>query len=86
MKAIIKMNSSSSSYYAKFNFLTFEVSEIGSSFVSINGLNPEFPQNKTDFSFDEIIIVDIAKEIEKAKDLKKIAGLQRYCTLKKIQF
>ena len=66
MKAIIKINNAS--YYSKFNFLTFDIEEMGSSFVSIKGLNPEFPNNKTDFSFDEVFIVDIETQIKVLKN------------------
>ena len=66
MKAIIKINNAS--YYSKFNFLTFDIEEMGSSFVAIKGLNPEFPNNKTDFSFDEVFIVDIETQIKVLKN------------------
>ena len=66
MKAIIKINNAS--YYSKFNFLTFDIEEMGSSFVAIKGLNPEFPNNKTDFSFDEIFIVDIETQMKVLKN------------------
>lgn len=87
MKAII--NIQTSSVYSKFNFLTFDISEIGSSFVSIKGLNPEFPQNQTDFNFSEVIIVDVEKEMEKCSiecDFEKLQKLEKYCDKKGIQF
>ena len=92
MKAIIKINNAS--YYSKFNFLTFDIAEMGSSFVAIQGLNPEFPNNKTDFSFDEVFIVDIEKELQKAREssewyggeaTRKFNNLKKYCEFRKIE-
>lgn len=72
MKAII--NVSKGSAYSKFNGHTFEVAEMFSSGISIKGLNTEFPENKTDFSFAEIFIVDLQKEVETSVKNSKITS------------
>lgn len=92
MKAII--NVQSPSFYAKYNFLTFDVFEIGNTWVSIKGLNPEFPQNQTDFAFNEVFIVDIEKEMQQAREnadwyggeaTRKFNSLKKYCEFRKIE-
>lgn len=64
MKAIINIKNKHSQYH-KFNGLTFEVVDLLSTSVGLIGLTPNNPFNQTDFSFDEIIIVDIKNEIIK---------------------
>ncbi|MDY3538168.1 hypothetical protein PG275_09165 [Riemerella anatipestifer] len=91
MKAIIKVNTES--FYSKYNFLTFEVFEIGGSWVSFKGLHPSFPQNEVDFTFDEIFIVDIENELKKAmfnskngnEATRKFTALKKYCEFKNIK-
>ncbi|SIR01945.1 hypothetical protein SAMN05880574_1544 [Chryseobacterium sp. RU37D] len=92
MKVII--NIQTPSFYTKFNFLTFEVHEIGNTWVSIKGLNPELPLNQTDFTFSEVFIVDIEKEMQMAREnsdwsggeaTRKFESLKKYCEFRKIK-
>ena len=67
MKAILNVNEFSC--YARFNGLTFEVTEVLNRQVAL--LIPNLELGKcltTDFSFSEVIIVDIANELQKAYD------------------
>lgn len=89
MKAII--NVSKGSAYSQYNGLTFEVKEVLSKSVAvdINGVT-------TDFSFSEVMIVDIYQEVNKYKLLnedegyleptkaRELANLIEYCCLKEI--
>lgn len=61
MKAIINVPKGSS--YSVFNGLTFEVSELTDSRVSLVGVNDMFPDNMVDFGLKEVIIVDIKEEL-----------------------
>lgn len=61
MKAII--NVPKGSLYSVFNGLTFEVSELTDSRVSLVGVNDMFPDNMVDFGLKEVIIVDIKEEL-----------------------
>ena len=93
MKAII--NVKTPSFYSQYNFKTFEVEEIGNSWVSIKGLNPEFTENKTDFSFNEVYIVDIEIELKFERQSaerykcetsrKKAEALEKYCKFRKLK-
>lgn len=64
MKAII--NVSNGSTYALYNGLTFEVKEVLSRFVAvdINGVT-------TDFSFSEVMIVDIYQEVHNLQRIEE---------------
>jgi hypothetical protein len=59
MKAILNINKASQ--YAKHNGLTFEVVELLNSMVALN-INGA----TTDFSFNEVIVVDVKKELAEA--------------------
>ena len=92
MKAIILVKNAS--FYQKFNDLTFDVAEIGSSFIAIRGLNPDNANNLTDFTFNEVFIVDIDSELQKAREaadwyggkcLTKYNNLKKYCEFRKIE-
>lgn len=52
MKAII--NVAKGNQYSVFNGTEFEIKEVLSYGVSVVGINQEYPNNKVDFSFDEI--------------------------------
>lgn len=58
MKAIINVNKASQ--YSKMNGLSFEVKDVieikGKKVYGLLGVNPNFPNNQTDFSEDELII------------------------------
>lgn len=82
MKVIININNKRNQY-AKFNGLTFDVAEVMSGSVGVLLRQGNF--NQTDFSFDEIIIVDFLEELNKAKDSRYIKTLLDYAELKKIE-
>lgn len=92
MKAIINVKKGSA--YSKFNGLTFDIAEMFKTGVSIKGLNPEFPDNKTDFGFSEVIIVDIQKEISISNEFAgcdadhrlNLVRLQNYCIQNGIKY
>lgn len=69
MKVIINIKNKRSQY-AKFNGLTFKVAEL--MFGSVGVLLRQGNFNQTDFSYDEVIIVDIVEEIKKVKDSNSI--------------
>lgn len=63
MKAIVKVHKLSS--YAKYNYLTFDVKEV----VSRNLIALNVNESTVDFSFKEVIIVDLQKEALKAFEM-----------------
>lgn len=91
MKAIINIQNKNNQY-SKYNNLTFEVKDLMNGKVGLVGVNPEFPNNQVDFSFEEIIIVDIEKEMQAAREnadwvssyeyASKYQCLINYCQLK----
>lgn len=66
MKAIIKVPKSSA--YSFLNGHTFEVQEVFSTFVSLKIPSQIGEITGIDFSYNEIIIVDIDNEIQKSYD------------------
>lgn len=82
MKVIISIKNKRNQY-AKFNGLTFDVAEVMSGSVGV--LLRQGNYNQTDFSFDEITIVDIMEELNKAQDPRYITILLQYVKLKKIE-
>jgi hypothetical protein len=79
MKAIINVNKNNQ--YSKYNGLTFDVKEILNSIVSldVNGIT-------TDFSFNEVMIVDFQEELQKAyDDFNWDGSSRRYSKLLKYQ-
>jgi hypothetical protein len=50
------INVQSGSVYSKVNDKMFPIEAMSRKFVSIKGLNPDFPDSNVDFSLDEIII------------------------------
>ena len=85
MRAIV--NVSKGSYYVKYNGLTFDVDELQSSRItlSIKGID-------VDFSFNEVIIVDLQKELQTAfdnfnwgSDVKTYRRLIDYCNINMIE-
>lgn len=87
MKAIVSVNPKSS--YSRLNGLTFDVIEILSSLIVLN------VNGKTiDFTYQELLIVDINIEIQKAKNdadwnssyLKTFENLKKYCEINKIEY
>ena len=92
MKAII--NVQDGSIYGTCNGKTFEVFKLWSHSVDLIGANPEFPNNGVNFTFNEIIIVDIQDELRSAKlNAQRLGGvhidiydyLKKYCKVKKIK-
>jgi hypothetical protein len=91
MKAIINTKSKS---YKHLNGKTFNVKEVFSTFVSIE-VTSEYVKGgiiTTDFNHNEILIVDIDNEIQKAFDDHNWGGnhktyihLRNYCIAKKIK-
>lgn len=89
MKAILNTKSNS---YKHLNGLTFEVGEVLNGNLGLIGVNKEFPKNQVDFSFDELFIVDIEKELQQASEDNdwyggyekgyKLQALKYYCKLK----
>lgn len=91
MKAIINTKSAS---YKHLNGKTFNVKQVFSSFVAI-----EIPSqicegrlDTCDFNHDEVLIVDIDAEIQRAfddhnwgNDHKRYIHLKNYCIIKKIK-
>lgn len=84
MKAIINVNKNSA--YASLNGRTFEVVELLNSVAALNT-----PMACADFSYSEIVIVDIDEEMQRAYDAwnwnaSKLdyIHLKTYCTLNKI--
>ena len=91
MKAIINTKSAS---YKHLNGKTFNVKEVFSSFASVEVPN-EYVKGGiifTDFNYNEMLIVDIDVEIQKAfdghnwgNDHKRYIHLKNYCISKKIK-
>ncbi len=91
MKAIINTKSAS---YKHLNGKTFNVKEVFSSFVSVE-VPSEYVKGgiiPTDFNYNEILIVDIDAEIQKAfhdqhwgNDHERYLNLKNYCIIKKIK-
>jgi hypothetical protein len=89
MKAILNTKSKN---YSHLNGLTFEISDLLNGNVGLIGINKEFPKNQVDFSFDEIFIVDIETELQKASEDNdwyggyergyKLQALKYYCQMK----
>lgn len=67
MKAIINVNKNSS--YAMYNGFTFDIKEVFSNTLDLNVYG-----TTTNFSFTEILIVDINEEIEKLQNDCKYPG------------
>lgn len=82
MKVIINIKNKRSQY-AKFNGLTFEVAEL--MFGSMGVLLRQGNFNQTDFSFDEVIIVDLMEELNKTEDARSLKILLDYAQLNKIE-
>jgi hypothetical protein len=87
MKAIVKV--SKSSPFAKHNGLTFEVKAVMSTVVALE-ISQRWRDEKMtmDFGFTEIMIVDFARELQKAyddynwgSDTNRYRNLQLYATL-----
>lgn len=83
MRAIIDIKNRRAQY-AKFNGLTFEVRDLLRDRVGLVGLNRDFPNNQTDFSFSEIVIVDILREYNENPQLRDF--LEGYLEFKKIDY
>lgn len=83
MKAIINIPNKKNQY-SKFNGLTFEVKDLMNGQVGLIGVNKDFPNNQTDFSFEEVIIVDIQKEVEYYFNTWEGEKLKKYCEVKNI--
>ena len=83
MKAIL--NVSKFNQYSKYNGLTFDVVELLRSMVALN-----IEGRTTDFTFKEVIIVDIKNELSKAfnggeKTLQDFLRLRDYAVENKIK-
>jgi hypothetical protein len=76
MKAIINIHKKNQ--YAKYNGLTFEVKYMGCTYVGLKGLDTQYPENQCDFSFNEVIIVDIQEELRLARESTEYNALSRY--------
>lgn len=93
MKAIVNIKNKKN-YFSKYNGLAFEVKELLSYGVSLLGVNQEYPNNQTDFTFDEVIIVDVKQELKQLQTAATNAGwvfvktkwdgLMKYCKMNKI--
>ena len=80
MKAIVNVRKRS--FYSKYNGLTFEVSQFLSNIVALD----IHGQTTADFRFNEVLIVDVDKELSKAwtTDIKAYNNLKAYCEVNKI--
>jgi hypothetical protein len=93
MKAIVKVKKASG--YSQYNGRTFEVKEILSSIIALSipsQLDIE-RMNTIDFSYSEVIIVDIDDEIQREYEKDCWGGgennyqrLLRYCEVNKISY
>lgn len=81
MKAIL--NISRFSQYSKFNGLTFRVGDLNNTSLGLVGLDKTFPNNQTDFSFNEVIIVSLQDELD-TYNTEKLKKLSNYCNVNKI--
>ena len=89
MKAILNTKSK---IYNHLNGLTFEVGEVLNGNLGLIGVNKKFPKNQVDFSFDELFIVDIETELQKANEANdwyggfergyRLQALKYYCKMK----
>lgn len=83
MQAILNVNSGSA--YAKYNGLTFEVKEVLNGIVAL-----KINSNTVDFSFAEVLIVDIKSNCQVQLDLFNhsqpncFINLNSYCVRNKI--
>ena len=93
MQAIIWVNKKSQ--YFNHNGKTFKIGDLLHGGAGLIGVNEQFPENQTDFSFDEILIVDIVNELAKARH-ESIYGssaeafsivkmLNNYCAIRDIK-
>lgn len=84
MKAIISITNKSSQY-SKLNGQTFEIKDFMKESVGLLGVDENYPNNQTDFSFNEIIVVDIKKELELAnKGWRPSENLLHYIKVRNI--
>ncbi len=81
MKAIIDIKNKQNQY-SKLNGLTFKVKELLNNGVGLLAVNPYWPSNQTDFTFEEVIIVDIEKEVEYYFNTWEGERLKKYCESK----
>lgn len=85
MKAIV--NVPKANQYSRFNGLTFEVKDVTNITMGLLGLDKNYPNNQTDFSFNEIIVVDLVKEISDNVPNKDLfMKLTKYAEVNKINF
>lgn len=87
MKINIILKLKKSNQYSKYNGLTFEPEQIFKKFISIRGVNDEYPENLTDFYFGEFLICNIQKLVEFYRnnyDYKINCLLVNYCISNKI--
>lgn len=75
MKAIIITKRGA---YRKHYGKTFDIKDVLSYGVSLKGVNPEFPENSVDFTFDEVLIVDIDEILKEAECQKVALNLTKY--------
>jgi len=93
MKAIINLPYNSNSSYRSLNGNTFEIKEVLSILICLLIPNEIGDFKSVDFSFKEVLIVNVNTEIQKAYDSYNCGSdyltyniLVRYCKENKIQF
>lgn len=79
MKVIININKKNQ--YSKYNGLTFEVKYFGCTYVGVKGLDKQYPENQCDFSFNEVILVNLQEELRLAKESTEYNALSKHQTL-----
>ena len=87
MRAVI--NVPKKNQYSRLNGLTFEVGDIMPNGLGLVGVNVEFPKNQVDFSFKELIIVDLVDELKVSKTGRALSSnfecLLNYCEVNKYE-
>lgn len=84
MKAIISITNKKSQY-SELNGQTFKIKDFMKGSVGLLGVDENYPNNQTDFSFDEIIIVDIKKVINSEKSHNTFRNLLHYIKVRNIK-